>query len=90
MPPSIANPDIIQSAKKQKDDSPSTCETVDLESQKQMMLEVLHIEVDKIDGPTHGSVKTKLNSLENDWNELDDDLKKHLIELVECKFVNHS
>jgi hypothetical protein len=50
-----------------------------------MILEVLNNEVDKIDGPTQASVKTKLNSLEEDWNQFDDDTKKHLIELVECK-----
>jgi hypothetical protein len=82
MPPSAPIPDLIQSTQNIVD---SECEIVDLESKKSMILEVLNNEVDKIDGPTQASVKTKLNSLEEDWNQFDDDTKKHLIELVECK-----
>lgn len=84
MPPSIPIPDLIQSIQKVDDESSGT-EVINLESQKQHVLEILNNEVDKIDGTIKASVKTKLTSFDDDWNQCDNELKKFLIDLTECE-----
>lgn len=61
---------------------------IDYNAQKDSVLEFLNSEVDKMDNQMRTNVAAKLKTLVDDWQSLDDEMKKLLVELVECEFGN--
>lgn len=80
-------PDLLVTTQSKIDDESKDDETVVLNAQKQNVLECLKGEVEKMDSQVKSNVSLKLKSLEDDWEQLDDVMKKLLIELVECELI---
>lgn len=81
-------PDLLVSTQSKIDDELNNDEIIDLDAQKQTVLECLKCEVEKMESQVKSNVSSKLNSLDDDWEQLDDVMKKLLIELVDCELIS--
>jgi hypothetical protein len=61
------------------------CNLEELETKSGRVMETLMLGVEELSSSVKTSVTTKLKSLEDDWINLDVEMKKLLVELTECK-----
>lgn len=81
-------PDLLVSTQSKIDDELKNDEIINLDAQKQTVLECLKCEVEEMESQVKSNVSSKLNSLDDDWEQLDDVMKKLLIELVDCELIS--
>lgn len=68
---------------------PTNDAVVDYNEKKEYVLEFLNAEVDKIESQVKSNVAAKLKTLVDDWPSLDDEMKKLLVELVDCELESY-
>lgn len=86
MPPSGPPiPDLLLSTQAKIAEPPTNDAAVDYNEKKKNVLEFLNAEVDKMESQVKSNVAAKLKTLVDDWQSLDDEMKKLLVELVDCE-----